>query len=107
HTHFSNQTPPEKNEDVELDFNLHTISSNTKFRYYFDEKHQVDIGVQLQHQSNSIKGYNFLLPEYKRNTYGLFVLHNYRFSNQLRFDFGFRFDYATLSIDEYFDPILY
>src|SRR5690606_4431609 len=56
HTHFSNQTPPENDSDLELDFNLHTISSNAKLRYYFDEKHQIDIGVQLQHQSNSIKG---------------------------------------------------
>jgi iron complex outermembrane receptor protein len=107
HTHFSNQTPPEKNKDVELDFNLHTISSNAKLRYYFNEKHQVDIGVQLQHQSNSIKGYNFLLPEYKRNNYGVFGLHNYRFSDKLRFNIGLRFDFSDITIKDYFDSILY
>ncbi len=107
HTHFSNQTPPEKNPDVELDFNLHTISSNAKLRYYFDEKHHTDFGAQLQHQSNSIKGYNFLLPEYKRNNYGVFGLHNYRFSDKLRFNIGLRFDFSDIIIKEYFDPILY
>lgn len=107
HTHFSNQTPPEKNPDVELDFNLHTISSNAKLRYYFDEKHHTDFGVQLQYQANSIKGYNFLLPEYKSNNYGVFGLHHFRFSDKLRCNAGVRFDFSDITIKEYFDPILY
>jgi iron complex outermembrane receptor protein len=107
HTHFSNQSPPEKNPDVELDFNLHTINSNAKLRFYFDEKHHTDFGVQLQYQSNSIKGYNFLLPEYKRNNYGVFGLHHFRYSDKFRFNVGLRFDFSDISIKEYFDPILY
>lgn len=107
HTHYSNQPKPEKDVDLELDFNLNTFSGNTKYTRYFSEKHKTDFGLQLQIQDNTIKGYNFLLPEYNRNNYGVFALHNYRFSDKLRFDFGLRYDFSSSKIEKFYDEILY
>ncbi len=107
HTHYSNQPKPEKDADLELDFNLNTFSGNTKYTRYLSEKHKTDFGLQLQIQDNTIKGYNFLLPEYNRNNYGVFALHNYRFSDKLRFDFGLRYDFSSSKIEEFYDEMLY
>jgi len=107
HTHYFNQSPPEKNSDVELDFSLNTFSGNTKYTHFWSDKHKTDLGLQVQLQENTIRGYNFLLPEYKRNNYGIFALHHYRFSDRTRLNIGFRYDYSTISIKEYYDNILY
>lgn len=107
HTHYSNQLPPEKDSDLELDFSLNTFSGNTKYTHFFSEKHKTDIGLQVQIQNNNIKGYNFLLPEYNRTNSGIFALHNYRFSDKLRFDFGLRYDFSTITINRFYDEILY
>lgn len=107
HTHYSNQLPPEKDSDLELNFNLNTFSGNAKYTQFFSEKHKTDIGLQVQIQDNNIKGYNFLLPEYNRTNSGIFALHNYRFSDKLRFDFGLRYDFSNIKIKGFYDEILY
>ncbi len=107
HTHYSNHVPPEKDADIELDFNLNTFSGNSKYTYFFSEKHTTDLGLQLQFQDNTIKGYNFLLPEYTRENYGLFALHNFRLSEKLRFNFGVRYDFSNIKMEEFYDQILY
>ncbi|HUH50800.1 MAG TPA: TonB-dependent receptor [Flavobacterium sp.] len=107
HTHYSNQLPPENNADIELDFNLNTISTNAKYSYFYSEKHTTDIGLQLQFQDNTISGYNFLLPEYNRENYGLFALHNYRWSNKIRLNVGARYDFSAIKTASYYDQVLY
>lgn len=107
HTHYSNQLPPEKDSDLELDFSLNTFSGNTKYTHFFSEKHKTDFGIQIQVQDNNIKGFNFLLPEYYKNNYGIFALHNLRFSDKFRFDFGLRYDFSNIKIREFYDEILY
>jgi len=107
HTHYSNQSPPEKNTDLELDFNLNTYSVNSKYTYFFTEKHKTDLGFQLQIQENKVRGYNFLLPEYDRETYGIYGLHRYNFSNKLHFDVGLRYDFSQTKLYQFYDKILY
>lgn len=107
HTHYSKESKPEKDSDLELDFSLNTFSGNTKYTQFFSENHKTDFGFQLQIQDNNSKGYNFLLPEYNRNNYGIFALHSYRFSEKLRLDFGLRYDFSDIKIEEFYDKILY
>lgn len=107
HTHYSNQTPPEKDSDLELDFNLNTFSGNTKYTPFFSEKHKTDFGLQVQIQNNNIKGYNFLLPRYNKENYGIFALHSYRFSDKIRFEMGLRYDFSNLETKGFYDEILY
>src|SRR5690606_4070927 len=105
--HYSNQLPPENNSDIELDFRLKTFSGNTKYTHFWSDKHKTDFGLQVQLQDNTIKGYSFLLPEYKRGNYGIFALHHCHFSDKLRLSFGWRYDYATIIIKDFYDSILY
>jgi len=107
HTHYSNQLPPEKDADLELDFNLNTFSVNSKYTYFFTEKHKTNFGFHTQIQQNKVKGYNFLLPKYDRETYGAYALHKYDFSGKLHFDFGFRYDFSQTKLYQFYDPILY
>lgn len=107
HTHYPNQERPEKDSDIELDFNLNTLSSNIEYTRFFSEKHKTEVGFQGQFQNNTIKGYNFLLPEYKRSNFGLYALHNYHYSDKLRFDLGVRYDFTALHTESYYDKTLY
>src|SRR5690606_16634300 len=73
HTHYGNQPPPEKNPDLELDFNLSTFDAQLKYTHLFSRKNKVNFGIQSQSQKNSIEGYNFLLPEFSRFNLGTFL----------------------------------
>jgi len=107
HTHYSNQLPPEKDTDLELDFNLNTFSVNSKYTYFFTEKHRTNFGFQTQIQQNKVRGYNFLLPKYDREAYGVYALHQYHFSSKLHFDFGLRYDFSQTKLYQFYDEILY
>jgi len=107
HTHYSNQLPPEKDADLELDFNLNTFSVNSKYTCFFTEKHKTNFGFQVQIQQNKVRGYNFLLPKYDREAYGIYALHKYDFSSKLHFDFGFRYDFSQTKLYQFYDKILY
>jgi len=107
HTHYPSKKAPEEDRNLELDFNLNTISINTKYAYIFSEKHKTNFGLQLQFQNNKVKGYNFLLPKYRRENYGLYYLHNYDISNKLKLEFGARYDFSSIRTDSFYDSILY
>ncbi|MGM0635868.1 MAG: TonB-dependent receptor [Bacteroidota bacterium] len=107
HTHYGNQEPPENNPNQELDFNLNTVESSLKLKHHFSKKHQTTLGIQAQHQNNKIAGFNFLLPEYRRSTLGVFGIHQYDYNDRLAFDLGIRADFAQMNIDSFYDPLLY
>lgn len=107
HTHYSGQEPPEKDPDLELDFNLNTFDVQAKVSKDFSNRHTTTIGIQSQIQDNSIAGYNFLLPEYFRTTTGLYLTHEFQATEDIKLSLGSRFDYSQLSIEEYYDDLLY
>lgn len=107
HTHYSGQTPPENNPDLELNFSLNTFDAQAKFRKEFSAVHTTAFGLQGQFQDNNIAGFNFLLPEYIKGTAGIYATHEYRATEKLQLNLGVRFDYSQIAIEENFDPILY
>lgn len=107
HTHYVGQQRPEVNPNLELDFDLHTLEARTQYDHYFSKGHHTSIGIQAQHQDNSIKGFNFLLPGYRRSTAGLYAIHKYDLNENWGFNFGLRSDYAEIDIDEFYDPLLF
>src|SRR5690606_29489968 len=68
---------------------------------------QTEVGLQSQYQQNTIKGYSFLLPEYKQFAIGGFAIYNQKLSNQFKFNIGMRYDYTSISISKFYDTILY
>ncbi len=107
HTHYAGQTRPEVDPDLELDFNLHTLESNLKLDRYFSKKHHLSLGIQSQYQDNSIGGYNFLLPSFRRMSNGVYAIHKYEHNDKTGFNFGIRSDIARIEIDRFYDPILF
>lgn len=106
HTHYGSQPPPAIDPDKELSFTLNTFSSGMKFRLIGSPKWEHTAGWDLQYQRNTIDGYSFLLPEYKRWTTGFFWLTNYRINNQLSLSGGIRYDIGKIDASSFIDPYL-
>lgn len=107
HTHYSGQTPPETDPDLELDFILNTFDAQVKYSKDFTDKHSSSIGIQSQIQDNAISGFNFLLPQYFRTTTGIYLTHQYQASAKIKLNVGARFDYSKIDIEENYDEFLY
>ncbi|GHA37877.1 TonB-dependent receptor [Salinimicrobium marinum] len=107
HTHYTGQTAPETNPDLELDFNLNTYDFQGKYSREFNGSHTSSIGVQTQVQDNTISGYNFLLPEYYRINQGLYATHSYKATEKIYFNLGARLDLSRINIKGFYDKNLY
>lgn len=106
HTHYSGQTAPAINPDLELNFHLKTYQANFKINWHDLSNHSLSIGLQNQWKRNTIDGYNFFLPEYTNYTAGLFAKDAYQLSERFTIHVGLRYDLSQTNIDTYYDPIL-
>lgn len=106
HTHFPNQPRP-ANDTVELDFLLHVFDARITYQQEWNLNHTTKFGVNAQTKNNSIAGYSFLLPKYNQQNLGVFVLHQWEFSNEQMLSFGTRFDWAKINIASFFDQYMY
>ena len=107
HTHYANQDAPEINPNLELDFKLNTLNSELTYKKDWLLDHTTTFGVQQQYQTNSIAGYNYLMPAYDRWNVALFGKHLWNITPSTTLEFGARYDLAHMNIDGYYDPILY
>jgi iron complex outermembrane recepter protein len=106
HTHFSGQSPPEVDPDLELDFKLRTYSINAKYHFHIS-RHNLTIGSQNQFQDNEIGGYNYFLPAFNRRTYGLFIKDNIEINDRLKLTLGLRHDWGRTQIKGFYDSLLH
>lgn len=106
HTHYGTQPVPEKDPDKELAFRLHTLSASLKLRILRSSSWEHTLGGDMQGQKNTISGYSFLLPEYRRFTAGGFWLSTWRPDNRIAVSGGIRYDYGKVDITSYQDPYL-
>ncbi len=106
HTHYSNQSIPKTNPNLELSFLLKTISQNS--RMVIDEKRiwTKTMGVSSEYQHNRVGGYSFLLPDYERFSGGVYWINQWKLSNAWTFMAGARYDFGVLNIHASYDPIL-
>lgn len=106
HTHYDTQVMPQEDPDKELAFRLHTFSSSVKSRFAPSSSWDHTVGWDAQAQMNTISGYSFLLPEYRRFTTGAFWLTTYRPNNQFTISGGLRYDFGKVDVTAYQDPYL-
>ncbi|MDR1526956.1 MAG: TonB-dependent receptor [Dysgonamonadaceae bacterium] len=106
HTHYATQPLPAKDPDKELAFSLSTASSALRVEWSSGEFWKHTAGWDVQYQRNSIAGYSFLLPEYKRFTTGGLWLSVFRPNHQLTVSGGVRYDFGTMNISGYQDIYL-
>ena len=107
HTHYPNQSVPDKDENLELEFHLKTYSANMKFKLSSSPLGKVLVGLQSQFKNNRVAGYNYLLPEYKSSNIGGFVQTEYPVNDKLKLNGGLRFDYGAINIQGYYDDVLF
>ena len=107
HTHYASQPAPTVDADKELEFRLHTASANVVLqRQNEDRTLENSIGFNAQLQGNSIAGYGFLLPEYARQTAGVFALSKWHLTDNLLLMGGLRYDWGHIKIEPFDDPYL-
>ncbi len=99
HTHEIGKQPPLVDPDKELEFNLHTISSGLQFMLSSSTTWEHYIGVSAENQLNTIGGYSFLIPEFKRYQAGIYYLVNYRKSARLTMNASARYDLGFMQTD--------
>lgn len=110
HTHYPGQDVPAVDPNLELDFRLNTYSANGKARLKFDfnrTSHTVLLGMQNQLQLNNITGYNFLLPQFRMLSSGLFVSDQINFSDRVTASLALRYDVSQLQIEGFYDEVLF
>lgn len=107
HSHYGNQSAPEKDPNLELDFDLNTFDVALKYEHLSHQNHKTTFGVQQNYQNNTIRGYGFLLPKYHRWSLGAFGIHEHYVSERFSYQAGARLDYASLRVSPYYDAILY
>lgn len=108
HTHYgNNQTPPTVHPDLELDFNLQTFDGQVKYQHHFNRNNKLIVGIQSQTQKNSIKGYNFLLPDFTRLNLASYIVNDWKIHPKWNLNYGVRFDYTKIEINSFYDHYLY
>jgi len=103
HTHYSTQSPPERDPDKELSFTLDTYSSSLKMKIPGEGTWEHTAGWDLQAQHNRVGGYSFLLPGYRRMTTGLLWLTTWRPVSALTVSGGLRYDRGKIRVKPYED----
>jgi iron complex outermembrane receptor protein len=98
HTHYSSQPLPETDPDKELVFSLNTFNSSLKTDLIYSVQWRHTFGFDVQYQRNTVGGYSFLLPEYRRLTAGSFWLSVFRPTDRFSFSGGIRYDYGKVDI---------
>jgi iron complex outermembrane receptor protein len=106
HTHYGNQPAPAHEPDLELAFSLVTMSSTLKADWFQNDRWKHTVGLDVQNQHNSIAGYSFLLPEFKRFTAGILYLSTFKPAENLTFSGGIRSDYGRIKSSGYQDVYL-
>lgn len=106
HTHYSNQKPPEKNPNLELQFLLNTYSINARMVFHENSMWSKTIGFSSEFQHNRVGGYSFLLPDFERFATGAYWLNTVKLSDRFSLLGGIRYDVGRLNVHASFDPTL-
>ena len=89
-------------QDLEREFNKKVLSANIKDQLWW-RNHAFTIGVNGEHQDNTINGWGFLVPAYKQQSLGAFVYDKYTLSKKVFLHGALRYDYAHINISSYQD----
>lgn len=103
HTHYPNQTPPESNTNLELQWYLNTFSADVKLKRSLGLL-KAGMGISAQHQENTIGGYAFLLPAYARTLSGVFMHVQSHTPTRIQWSAGLRYDLGYIQISPYESP---
>lgn len=93
YAHSHNQ-PTIDSSNTALQLNLQTVSANGYFEHNFNKKWRSTHGFTAQYQQNKRAGFEFLIPDFQTIRAGVYHLLNFKPTDRLHFNLGFRVDYA-------------
>lgn len=88
--------------NLERMFDKNVYSLNLKDIISF-EKHDLQIGINGEVQSNTIGGWSFLIPSFKQKAIGAFVYDKFRLNHRTLLHGAIRYDYSGIDIKSYAD----
>lgn len=88
--------------ELEREFDKYVYSANLKHSHFIN-KIQIYYGINGELQENTIDGRGFIIPEYKQNSYGVYLFTKYKISPISIISAGGRFDYGKINTSEYYD----
>ena len=103
HTHYGSVAPPTHDPDKELEFILNTYSSRLSAKILHSDKFESSLIWDFQYQDNTIGGYTFLMPSYRRMTSGAGWIGEYKLLDNFIVSGGIRYDIGNIKADEYYD----
>lgn len=106
HTHYSTQPEPTINPNLELYFDLTTLTGQARAEWRPQAGLQLDFGLEGQWQKHRYEGYGFLLPAFQRATGGVFAMASCQLAARWRLEGGLRFDFGHFNIQGSYDPFL-
>ncbi|WP_062058897.1 TonB-dependent receptor [Aquimarina longa] len=97
---------PKPTNTKEREFIKSTYSLNAKDVFKPFNTHKTTLGLNFEHQNNSIGGWGFLIPKYTRFTIGGFIHDTFNLSEKLFAQVGVRYDYGRINTKPYFEWFL-
>lgn len=94
---------PIPTSSLERKFNKNTYTANVLLKYLLADKHNINIGVNTEHQNNKRDGWGFVIPDFTSTSLGGFVYDRYHISDDLILSAGIRFDRINTHINGYND----
>lgn len=88
---------------LERKFNKNTYTANILLKYLLAGKHNVNVGINAEHQNNKRDGWGFVIPDFNSTSLGGFIYDRYHISDDLIFSAGMRFDHINTHIRSYND----
>ncbi|MBE9601835.1 TonB-dependent receptor [Pedobacter sp. MC2016-24] len=65
--------------------------------------HQLNLGINAEHQHNAIAGWTFLVPAFNQSTAGMFVYDKYRLNEKVWLHAALRYDFGHIRMFKYTD----
>jgi iron complex outermembrane recepter protein len=90
--------------NLDLEYELMALSAGLHSHYNDTGRYSVNSGFTMQHQQNKSDGFSHLLPEFKRNTAGIYTIHKLKINNKWMIQAGIRGDINKMHIEESLNP---
>lgn len=87
---------------LEREFNKQVYSFNLRNQIGLDQ-HTLTIGINGEHQDNTISGWTFLVPAFKQTTAGAFAYDKFNVNKYLVLHGALRYDYGNIRTSGYTD----
>lgn len=88
---------------TERSFHKNTFTGMVDIARTFNERHELNMGVNGEHQRNHRGGWGFVLPDFRQTTAGIFLSDRFAYSNHLWFTGGIRADFTSIDTEPYND----